>query len=230
MRSSTITKQLVVAIALIGLSAFGNEASAVTIMSTTTLMGQITSMGTGPKANYGQQYNGEYTITASYTINTIMQGGMLVVDPTTSFVTFTDTSKKYGPFDTLKIPITDATGDLEGGDITGFSFMATDWYKNLPAYLTQNGINGNVVIVGSDTSTITASYKYIPPRNNDPTKITVLDYTFVSPSPAPAPAPGNFDPFPGVPEPASWAIFLAGFGALGCMMRGMRRREVGAVA
>lgn len=194
-------------------------AYAATLMSTTTLMGAITSNGTGPKADYGTQYNGEYTITASYTINTIMKDGMWVVDPTTSFVTLTDTTKKFGPFDTLMIPITSATGDLESGDITGFSFMATDWYKNLPAYLTQNGITGNVVIVGPETSTITGSYKYVP---KDPTKMTtVLNYVFTSPKPAPPPAPGPFNPF-SVPEPTVWALMMVGIGLTGARLRATR--------
>jgi len=200
-------------------------ASAATLMSTTTLDGNIVSNGTGPMEDYGKKYNGDYTLVASYTIVTIPDGmGGFKVDPTQSFVTFTDKTKKFGPFDTLKIPITGATGDLEVGDITGFSFMATNWYKNLPGYLTQNGIDGSVDIIAS-TGMLTGSYKYVP---RDETKMTtVLNYVFTSPATLPAPAPGNFDPFPPVPEPATWALMLAGVALLGARLRA--RPSAGAV-
>lgn len=41
---------------------------------------------------------------------------------------------------------------------------------------------------------------------------------------------GAFTVTYGVPEPATWAMFLVGFGALGFMMRAGRRKQSGAVA
>jgi hypothetical protein len=35
----------------------------------------------------------------------------------------------------------------------------------------------------------------------------------------------GFSFIPGVPEPATWAMMLLGFGAIGCMMRARRKQE-----
>jgi hypothetical protein len=180
------------------------------ITGTITLTGTVNSTGDGPKKTYGEQYNGEYTITATYTIYTFVdENGETKFNPDGSSVTFTDQKKNYGPFNTLPLQITSVEGDLAAGDISSFMVSATDWYANAPATLIQNGLTGTI---SSTTANITASYQFNYPRKDSPT--TTLNYTFVSPKTNPQPLPNEYqlppwDPVP-TPEPSSLALLAVG--------------------
>jgi hypothetical protein len=207
-------------------AAIAPAAHAEMITGTITLTGTVNSTGDGPKKTYGQQYNGEYTITATYTIYTFVdEHGQTMFNPDGSVVTFTDQKKNYGPFNTLPIQITSVEGDLAAGDISSFMASATDWYANAPATLIQNGLTGSI---SSTTANITASYQFNYPTKMSPT--TTLNYTFVAPVSNPQPLPNEYqlppwDPVPQpAPEPSSLALLA--IGGLGCGVV-LRRRKAG---
>ena len=166
-----------------------------------TIGGTIKSTGTGPQADYGKAYDGPYTIKADYTINFKMVDGKLVVDPATSSVTLTDTKDVHGPFMTLPLTITGATGDFGKGEITSFTFEGTDWYPDAAGNgITNNGLKGTVTIgakPADNRGAFVASYKF-----TDPAGETVLKYTFIP-----------------IPEPGAWVLMILGAGAIGAMAR-----------
>ncbi|HLZ82162.1 MAG TPA: PEP-CTERM sorting domain-containing protein [Caulobacteraceae bacterium] len=201
--------------------------------TTILLNGAITSAGTGPNGLWGQRYQGEYTLSLTYVVNatqTFDKKGKLVkttFDPAGSYVVITDVTDTSGPFDTLDIPITSASFYVHTGTLETFSFGAKDWYKGLPASLTQDGISGSIDPDG--VSFFSARYEHLGAGPYG--KTSTLRYIFDTARYMAPPHNAPFIPFPGmagVPEPGAWWLTIVGFGLAGAGLR--RRRDPKAAA
>lgn len=207
----------------LGVGIIGSVANATTVL----LNGAITSSGTGPNAAWGKRYQGEYTLSVTYVVNstqTFDKKGKLVkttFDPAGSYVVITDVTDSTGPFDTLDIPITSASFYVHTGALETFSFGAVDWYKGLPASLSQDGISGSIDSDG--LSFITGKYEHVAAGPGG--KTTVLRYVFDTAKQLSPPGYSPFIPYPGmaaVPEPDGWSLMLLGVSLAGA---GLRRRR-----
>ena len=151
-----------------------------------------TTNKTGPFADYS---NDKTEVTVSYTIAT-------KVDPKTgkktfdlsdmkSFVTFTN-NFNGNPFTTVKIQITQISGDPNTGQVTSFKFNGTDWDpKRLSTgrqSIKDDGVSGEVDLTNK-TATIESKYK---DKGGD-----VASYTFATQNDKPGKA--KADPKTGQP-------------------------------
>jgi hypothetical protein len=89
-----------------------------------------------------------------------------------------------------------------------------------PASVSGNLTNFNPYIQGTGTFDLVVGSAYITALTNHTANITGADFQYSTTA--------GFAG--GVPEPATWAMMLVGFGAVGFMMRGSRRKQLGAVA
>jgi hypothetical protein len=151
-----------------------------------------TTNKTGSFADYS---NDKTDVAVSYTIATKVdpKTGKKVFDlsDTKSFATFTN-NFNGSPFTTVKIPITQISGDANTGQVTSFKFSGTDWDpKRLSTGrqpVKNDGVSGDVD-VANKTATIESKYK---DKGGD-----VANYTFATQNEKPGKA--KSDPKTGQP-------------------------------
>ena len=232
----------VAAAAFVALAAFCAPASAATIIATSngnnqdemihgTTMGGVTGKTlslVGLPDNLSLQY------LSTDTLSTSGKGVAQVTGVSGGFSDLTITPLANFTFTTFKfnIDIPKAAQSTKSFDHTAFSFTTLVYTTDavLPQTFTVDAGTGN----GSNPYLITAAAgEYINKivfedlvtksfNNLHPANITTIDYDFDAIKQA------SFNFAPGVPEPATWAEFILGFGMAGAMLR--RRRNQAAVA
>jgi hypothetical protein len=173
---------------------------------TGTVAGSATDKDGKPdKVNddHAKEYDGATEVTVHYEI-TIKDGKF---DPTGSKVTLTTVYftwkgvKTPSTFATEELPITGATLGA-GGEVETFDFGANDWYPGAASEgIKNNGLKGTIDLK-KKTGTFTSSY--IVTSDSSIYKYLVTGA------------------LTGVPEPATWALTICGFGLAGALLR--RRR------
>jgi hypothetical protein len=158
-----------------------------------------TTKKTGPFADYN---NDKTDVIVTYTIATKVdpKTGKKVFDlsDTKSFVTFTNNFNGKN-FTTVKIPITQITGDPNTGQVTSFKFSGTEWDPQRLSTgrqdIKDDGVSGDVD-VANKTATIESKYKN---KGGD-----VASYTFATQNEKPGKP--KSDPKTGQPITTSTSI------------------------
>jgi len=107
-------------------------------------------------------------------------------------------------------------GNVPGG-LPDVEFCATLSMPNC-----SGGGGGGVVVGATGTGTITLSFAVAPPAGVDLTGFYVR-YQSLGPD-----EEGSGVGVPGIPEPATWAMMIMGFGGVGAMIRQRRRQALAA--